>query len=248
MKQRPLILALDFANKAKALQFLQHFHEPLFVKVGMELFFQEGPSIIEVLKQDGHHIFLDLKLHDIPNTVKQTMKGLAKLGADLITIHAGGGRKMMEAAMEGIEAGMNSGNNNRPMVVAVTQLTSTSPEMLANELLIEKPLHKTVLHYAANAKKSGVDGVVCSVHEVQEIKKVCGESFFAVTPGIRLERDHVDDQVRVSTPKFAREQGSDAIVVGRTITKAKDPYQAYQEVKKEWEDMKNEKRDCKTFA
>ncbi|BBU39883.1 orotidine-5'-phosphate decarboxylase [Aeribacillus composti] len=234
MKNRPLILALDFDTREKALQFVQIFEEPLFVKVGMELFYQEGPSIIEELQRSGHQIFLDLKLHDIPNTVKQTMKGLAKLGVDLITIHAAGGRDMMEAAIEGLEAGAQSGNK-RPDVVAVTQLTSTSSEMLKNELLIEKPLLETVLHYAENAKKSGMSGVVCSVHEVSEIRKTCGPSFLTVTPGIRLAKDRAQDQVRIATPKFAKEQGASAIVVGRTITKAEDPIAAYNEVKKEWE-------------
>jgi len=232
--ERPLIVALDFEGKEKVQTFLSSFQEPLFVKVGMELYFKEGPSIIYFLKEKGHRIFLDLKLHDIPNTVRQAMKNLARLGVDIVNVHASGGMKMMEAALEGLEQGTPLGQN-RPKIIAVTQLTSTSESVLKEEILIETSLMETVLHYAKLAQKSGLDGVVCSTHEVERIREVCGESFLTITPGIRLANDHHNDQVRVATPRLAREKGSTGIVVGRSITKAKDPYEAYMIVKKDWE-------------
>lgn len=232
--ERPLIVALDFENKDKVQTFLSSFQEPLYVKVGMELYFQEGPAIISFLKEEGHRIFLDLKLHDIPNTVKQAMKGLARLGIDLVNVHAAGGMKMMEAALEGLEMGTPSGKK-RPHIIAVTQLTSISEHMLKEEILIETPLMETVLHYAKLAQTCGLDGVVCSTHEVERIRNVCGESFMTITPGIRLPNDQHNDQVRVASPRLAREKGATGIVIGRSITKAEDPVHAYMTVKKDWE-------------
>ncbi len=232
--ERPLIVALDFESKEKVQTFLCPFQEPLYVKVGMELFFGEGPSIISYLKEEGHRIFLDLKLHDIPNTVKQAMRRLARLEIDLVNVHAAGGINMMEAALEGLDMGTSSGRK-RPNIIAVTQLTSTSERMLKEEILIETPLLKTVLHYAKLAKESGLDGVVCSPNEVESIREACGESFMTITPGIRMQDDPHHDQVRVATPRLAREKGATGIVVGRSITKADDPVEAYMRVKKDWE-------------
>lgn len=231
---KPLIVALDFENRKKVESFLQQFNESLYVKVGMELYFQEGPQMIAYLKEKGHRIFLDLKLHDIPNTVKQAMKGLARLGVDMVNVHAQGGKKMMEAALEGLEAGV-MGNEQRPILIAVTQLTSTDESMLRNDLNIQSTVLDSVLHLAQSTKQSGLDGVVCSSHEVLRIREVCGEDFQTITPGIRLAGDNQNDQVRVATPKFAREMGATGIVVGRSITKAIDPYEAYVRVKQEWE-------------
>jgi orotidine-5'-phosphate decarboxylase len=230
----PLIVALDFSSIEEVKRFLQPFQgEPLFVKVGMELYYQEGPAIISYLKEQGHQIFLDLKLHDIPNTVKQAMKGLARLGVDLINVHAAGGVKMMEAALEGLEAGTEAGKE-RPLCIAVTQLTSTNEQMLHDELLIERSLEETVLHYASLAQKSGLDGVVCSAKEVPLIRERLGEAFLTVTPGIRFSADEKNDQVRVVTPYEAKQLGASAIVIGRSITKAADPYEAYKQLQREW--------------
>jgi orotidine-5'-phosphate decarboxylase len=231
----PLIVALDFPSIEEVKKFLQPFHdESMFVKVGMELYYQEGPAIIAFLKEQGHQIFLDLKLHDIPNTVKQAMKGLACLGVDLINVHAAGGVKMMEAALEGLEAGTETGKK-RPLCIAVTQLTSTNEQMLHDELLIERSMEETVLHYASLAKKSGLDGVVCSAKEVPLIRKRLGEEFLTVTPGIRFSADDKNDQVRVVTPFQAKQLGSSAIVVGRSITKAVNPHEAYKQLQREWQ-------------
>lgn len=237
MTQRSLIIALDFKNRFEVDEFLNHFDdEKLFVKVGMELFYQEGPEIISYIKQRGHDIFLDLKLHDIPNTVKQAMRGLAKLEVDLVNVHAAGGQKMMEAAIEGLIAGTPQGKQ-RPACIAVTQLTSTSQIMVQNELLIKEPLEDVVLHYAIMAKESGLDGVVCSSHEVEKLNHNLGSSFMTVTPGIRMTDDSTDDQTRIATPSQARILGSTAIVVGRSITNQHDPYKAYLKVKKAWEEI-----------
>ncbi|WP_121661347.1 orotidine-5'-phosphate decarboxylase [Metabacillus litoralis] len=234
--QRPLIIALDFKDQQEVHEFLQHFQqEQLFVKVGMELFYQEGPDIISYLKKLGHNIFLDLKLHDIPNTVKQAMRGLAKLDVDIVNVHAPGGKKMMEAAIEGLEAGTQEGKT-RPMCIAVTQLTSTSQDMIQEELLIKEDINDVVLHYAQMAKESGLDGVVCSTHEVEKLNEKFGTSFMTVTPGIRMKEDSTDDQTRIATPDQARCLGSTAIVVGRSITKQDNPYEAYLKVKKAWEE------------
>lgn len=234
---RPLIIALDFQDRQEVDHFLQQFeNETLYVKVGMELFYQEGPSIISHIKQLGHKIFLDLKLHDIPNTVKQAMRGLAKLEVDLVNVHAAGGKKMMQAAIEGLEAGTPEGKK-RPLCIAVTQLTSTSQTMVEEELLIKEDINDVVLHYAQMAKESGLEGVVCSTLEVERLHQKLGTSFMTVTPGIRMKDDSSDDQTRIATPDQARRLGSTAIVVGRSITKATNPYEAYVNVKKAWEEI-----------
>lgn len=233
--RKSLIIALDFPNKEEVFRFLQPFgKEKLFLKVGMELFYQEGPRIIHDLKEQDHQIFLDLKLHDIPNTVQQAMKGLANLGCDLVNVHAAGGREMMMAAVEGLEAGTRSGSK-RPACIAVTQLTSTSPEQMKTEQLISASLEESVLHYASLAKEAGLDGVVCSSHEVEKIQYELGKEFLTVTPGIRLRADDSGDQKRVATPEKARKAGVSAIVVGRGITKAAEPYESYLAYKKAWE-------------
>jgi orotidine-5'-phosphate decarboxylase len=230
----PFIVALDFSSMEEVKTFLQPFqNETLFVKVGMELYYQEGPAMIAYLKEQGHQIFLDLKLHDIPNTVKQAMKGLSRLGVDLVNVHAAGGTKMMEAALEGLEAGTEAGKQ-RPYCIAVTQLTSTSEQMLHEELLIERSMEETVLHYASLTHQSGLDGVVCSAKEVPLIRKRLGSSFLTVTPGIRFATDEKNDQVRVVTPYEAKKLGASAIVVGRSITKAANPCAAYQQLQREW--------------
>ncbi|MBD1379964.1 orotidine-5'-phosphate decarboxylase [Bacillus sp. IB182487] len=235
---KELIIALDFSSKEEVHHFLQPFKgKSLFVKVGMELFYQEGPEIIHYLKNEGHRIFLDLKLHDIPHTVCQAMKGLAKLNVDLVNVHAAGGKRMMEAAIEGLEAGTQSGFS-RPSCIGVTQLTSTSSSMLKEELLIERDLDETVFHYGKLAFESGLDGVVCSVHEVKTIHEKISPSFLTVTPGIRLNEDRADDQVRVATPGYARSTGTSAIVVGRSITRAAEPFNAYLKVNDEWKGLK----------
>ncbi|MBW9217087.1 orotidine-5'-phosphate decarboxylase [Anoxybacillus sp. ST70] len=232
---KPFIVALDFASKEEVRPFLQPFSDTsLFLKVGMELYFQEGPAIIDELKQKGHHIFLDLKLHDIPHTVKKAMKGLAKLGVDLVNVHASGGSAMMRAAIEGLEEGTPHGMS-RPRCIAVTQLTSTSEQVLRDELLIDRPMKETVVHYASLAYRSGLDGVVCSAQEVPLLRASFGTSFITVTPGIRFAGDKTDDQVRVVTPYEAKQLGTNYIVIGRSITKASDPYAAYERLKREWD-------------
>lgn len=223
------IIALDFPSLAEVEQFLSLFqNKPLHVKVGMQLFYKEGPKIIEKLKAGGHWVFLDLKLHDIPNTVKAAMKSLASLEVDMVNVHASGGVKMMEAALEGLKTG-----NARPLCIAVTQLTSTSEAMLKTELLIQEKLEQTVLHYARLAKQAGLDGVVCSALEVPLIKKEM-PNFLTVTPGIRLAGDDAHDQTRIVTPQKAKQLGSDYIVVGRSITKSEHPLAAYERVVAEW--------------
>lgn len=233
MNNKPII-ALDFPGEQEVFQFLNHFDESLFVKIGMELFYQEGPAIVQKVKEQGHDIFLDLKLHDIPNTVKSAMKGLARLGVDLVNVHAAGGRNMMEAALEGLEAGTQNGV--RPSLIAVTQLTSTTEEQMQQEQKINLSLLDAVLNYAQLTKNAGLDGVVCSVHEAKAIADVCGNEFLRVTPGIRLAGGEVHDQKRIATPDGARKDGSSLIVVGRAITAAKDPVAAYQLVCQLWEE------------
>lgn len=232
MSNKPMI-ALDFPTEEKVFNFLSKFHEPLFVKVGLELYLQEGPSIIRKIKEQGHEIFLDLKLHDIPNTVKSAMRGLAKLGVDVVNVHAAGGSIMMKAALEGLQEGTPTGKQ-RPALIAVTQLTSTSEEQMQKEQRIATTLEESVLNYAKLAKHSGLDGVVCSVLEANAIEQVCGKEFLKVTPGIRLEGGASHDQKRVATPAFAKENGSTHIVVGRAITQAADVVEAYHTVKALW--------------
>ncbi|WP_017727239.1 orotidine-5'-phosphate decarboxylase [Halalkalibacterium ligniniphilum] len=233
--ERPLIIALDVENKKEAINLLEGLpNESLALKVGMELFYKEGPGIIEAIKERGHWIFLDLKLHDIPNTVKRAMKQLAELGVDLVNVHVAGGHAMMTAAREGLEAGKPAGVAS-PLLIGVTQLTSTDETMLHHELLIEKPLQTVVESYAKLAQSAGLNGVVCSAQEVPLIHEICGKGFLTVTPGIRQVQDDLGDQVRVVTPEKARTLGSWGIVVGRSITAAKDPFAAYQAIQKAWE-------------
>lgn len=227
------IIALDLSSKVEVIEFLEEFNEKLFVKVGMELYYQEGPAIIETIKEMGHDIFLDLKLHDIPNTVKSAMKGLAKLGVDLVNVHAAGGSHMMQAAMEGLIEGTPAGQE-RPALIAVTQLTSTTEEQMQKEQNILTSLDASVINYAVLAKEAGLDGVVCSVLEAKGIEEACGKIFFKVTPGIRLAGGESHDQKRVATPDFAKSEGSTQIVVGRAITKAENPVEAYHTVQQLW--------------
>ncbi len=222
---KDVIIACDFAGKKEVLDFLDKFtgRKP-FVKIGMELFYAEGPEIVREIKARGHKIFLDLKLHDIPNTVKKAMSVLSRLDVDMCNLHAGGTVAMMEAAIEGL----TRPDGTRPMLIAVTQLTSTSQERMENDLLISKPLDEVVMHYALNAKKAGLDGVVCSPLESGKVHAQCGDDFVTVTPGVRFAGGDIGDQVRVTTPAQAKEIGSDYIVVGRPITAAEDPVAAYE--------------------
>lgn len=222
---RDVIIACDFANKQQTMDFLDKFQEEKpFVKIGMELFYAEGPEIVREIKQRGHKIFLDLKLHDIPNTVKKAMKVLSALDVDMCNLHAGGGVPMMQWALEGL----TREDGSRPLLIAVTQLTSTSQEIMERDLLIEKPLADVVEHYAKNAQSAGLDGVVCSPLEAGGIKKACGDNFVTVTPGVRFADGDIGDQVRVTTPEKAKQLGSDYIVVGRPITQAEDPVAVYR--------------------
>ncbi|MGI5935524.1 MAG: orotidine-5'-phosphate decarboxylase [Oscillospiraceae bacterium] len=221
---KDVIIALDFPTEVQALAFLEKFG-PLrpYVKVGMELYFA-SPRVVNILRNRGHRIFLDLKLHDTPNTVGRAMAQISRMGVDMVNLHAAGGREMMEAALEGL----TRPDGSRPLLVAVTQLTSTGPEMLERELLISRPMEETVLHYAKNAAEAGLDGVVCSALEARRIKEACGERFITVTPGIRFDGAAGDDQKRVAAPGAARKMGSDYIVVGRPITGSNDPLAAYE--------------------
>ncbi len=222
---RDVIIACDFPSKADVMKFLDLFtEEKPFVKIGMELFYAEGPSIVREIKERGHKIFLDLKLHDIPNTVKSAMAVLRDLDVDITNLHASGTVAMMEAAIEGL----TRPDGTRPLLIAVTQLTSTSEERMREDLLINAPIEDVVAHYARNAKKAGLDGVVCSPLEAATVHANCGEEFITVTPGVRFADGDVGDQSRVTTPAKAREIGSDYIVVGRPITKAADPVAAYR--------------------
>lgn len=234
MNNKPII-ALDFPGEKEVFNFLNQFNEPLFVKIGMELYMQEGPSIVHKVKEQGHDIFLDLKLHDIPNTVKSAMKGLARLGVDLVNVHAAGGQAMMEGALEGLEAGTPAGKE-RAALIAVTQLTSTTEQQMQEQQKIALSLQQSVLHYAQLTKQAGLNGVVCSVHEARAIRDACGEDFLRVTPGIRMAGGEAHDQKRIATPDGARKDGSSLIVVGRAITGAADPVVAYQEVCVLWEE------------
>ena len=229
MTDSRICIALDFQNKAEVKEFLEKFNdEKLYVKVGMELFYGEGIEIIKMIKEMGHNIFLDLKLHDIPNTVKSAMKQLAKLEVDMVNVHASGSIAMMKAAIEGLEAGKTG--DKRHLCIAVTCLTSLDQEVLDNELLINDTLENVVLKWATNAKEAGLDGVVCSPLESKVIHDNLGMEFITVTPGIRLADDSVNDQKRVTTPAMARELTSSYIVVGRTITGSADPYATYKKV------------------
>lgn len=230
---KDVIIACDFSSKEATLAFLDKFSgKKPYVKIGMELFYAEGPAIVREIKARGHQIFLDLKLHDIPNTVKKAMAVLSGLDVDMVNLHAAGTRAMMEAALEGV----TRPDGTRPLVIAVTQLTSTSQERMQEELLIAAPMDETVIHYAANAAKAGLDGVVCSPMEAGKVHQVCGKQFLTVTPGIRFADGDKGDQVRVTTPAQAKEIGSDYIVVGRPITAAADPVAAYERCIKEFVD------------
>ena len=228
---KDVIIACDFPSGGETLAFLEQFEtERPFVKIGMELFYGAGPDIVRAIHDRGHPIFLDLKLCDIPNTVKSAMRVLRDLGADMVNLHAFGTRAMMEAAVEGL----TRPDGTRALLIAVTQLTSTSEERMQRELLIDRPLAETVLHYAENAKLSGLDGVVCSPLEAGLVHERCGEAFLTVTPGVRFSDSAVGDQVRVTTPARAAELGSDYIVVGRPITRAEDPVAAYRRCVREF--------------
>ncbi len=222
---KDVIIACDFSSKEEVMNFLDKFQEEKpFLKIGMELFYAEGPEIVKEIKKRGHKIFLDLKLHDIPNTVKKSMAVLSRLDVDMCNLHAGGTIPMMEAAIEGL----TREDGTRPILIAVTQLTSTSQENMTRDLLIDTPIDEVVMHYAKNAKQAGLDGVVCSPLEAGKVHDVCGENFITVTPGVRFADGEVGDQVRVTTPAKAKELGSDYIVVGRPITAATDPVAAYR--------------------
>lgn len=228
---KDVIVACDFSSAKKTLEFLDLFKERKpFVKIGMELFYAEGPSIVKEIKNRGHKIFLDLKLHDIPNTVKKAMAVLSELDVDICNLHAGGTVAMMQAALEGL----TREDGSRPLLIAVTQLTSTSQESMESDLLIDKPIDEVVMHYAENAKKAGLDGVVCSPLEAGKVHSACGNDFLTVTPGVRFADGEKGDQKRVTTPTEAREIGSDYIVVGRPITAAADPVAAYERCVKEF--------------
>ena len=222
------IVALDFSSKEEVMNFLAKFDEPVYVKIGMELTYACGLDIVKEVKAAGHKVFLDLKLHDIPNTVKGGMKNLARLGVDIVNCHCGG-IEMRKAAKQGILEGTPEGQQPAKLI-GVTVLTSTSQEAMNEELGIPGEVIDTVVHYAKNAKEAGLDGVVCSVHEAKAIHEACGDDFLTVTPGIRLANNSVDDQKRVATPEYAKQQGCDMIVVGRSITKAENPYETYQAI------------------
>lgn len=222
---RDVIVACDFSSKKEVIDFLSKFSEEKpYVKIGMELFYAEGPDIVREIKKMGHKIFLDLKLHDIPNTVKKSMNVLSNLDVDMCNLHAAGTKAMMEAALEGL----TRPDGTRPLLIAVTQLTSTSEERMREDLLIDKPIDEVVMHYAKNAKDSGLDGIVCSPLEAGKVHELCGAQFITVTPGVRFADGDIGDQVRVTTPAKAKEIGSDYIVVGRPITAAEDPVAAYR--------------------
>ena len=230
---KDVIIACDFASKEECLTFLDKFTgKKPFVKIGMELFYAEGPDIVRELKNAGHKIFLDLKLHDIPNTVKKSMNVLSRLDVDMTNLHAAGTVSMMEAAIEGL----TREDGTRPLLIAVTQLTSTDQERMENDLLIKEPIDKVVMHYASNAAKAGLDGVVCSPLEAGKVHETCGKGFLTVTPGVRFADGDIGDQKRVMTPAEAKRIGSDYIVVGRPITAAADPVAAYERCVEEFVD------------
>ena len=228
---KDVIIACDFSSKQEVMSFLDKFHgKKPFVKIGMELFYAEGPSIVKEIKARGHKIFLDLKLCDIPNTVKKSMSVLSGLDVDMTNLHAFGTKAMMEAAIEGL----TRPDGTRPILIAVTQLTSTSEERMKADQLINEPLDKVVMHYAKCASECGLDGVVCSPLEAGKVKETCGKDFVTVTPGVRFADGDVGDQVRITTPEKAKEIGSDYIVVGRPVTQAEDPVAAYERCVREF--------------
>jgi orotidine-5'-phosphate decarboxylase len=229
--ERDVIIACDFSSAEETFKFLDKFEgKKPFVKIGMELYYAEGPSIVREIKARGHKIFLDLKLHDIPNTVKKAMAVLSRLDVDMCNLHAAGTVNMMKAALEGL----TRPDGTRPLLIAVTQLTSTSEETMKSDLLIDRPLDEVVMHYASCAKEAGLDGIVCSPREAGKVHERCGNDFVTVTPGVRFADGDVGDQVRVMTPAEARKIGSDFIVVGRPITAAADPAAAYERCVKEF--------------
>lgn len=230
---KDVIIACDFQSREQTLEFLEKFQdEKPFVKIGMELYYAEGPDIVREIKKRGHKIFLDLKLHDIPNTVKKTMAVLSKLDVDICNLHAAGTSEMMKAAMDGL----TRADGTRPLLIAVTQLTSTSQEAMQKELLINEPIDKVVMHYALNAKQAGLDGVVCSPLEAKIVHENAGSDFLTVTPGVRFADSQVGDQKRIMTPAQAKIAGSDYIVVGRPITASDDPVAAYRRCVKDFID------------
>ena len=229
--ERDVIIACDFSSAEETFKFLDKFEgKKPFVKIGMELYYAEGPSIVREIKARGHKIFLDLKLHDIPNTVKKAMAVLSRLDVDMCNLHAAGTVNMMKAALEGL----TRPDGTRPLLIAVTQLTSTSEETMKSDLLIDRPLDEVVMHYAACAKEAGLDGIVCSPREAGKVHERCGNDFVTVTPGVRFADGDVGDQVRVMTPAEAKKIGSDYIVVGRPITAAEDPVAAYERCMREF--------------
>lgn len=231
MSKRDVIIACDFDSAETTLAFLDKFTDcKPFVKIGMELYYAAGPAIVKEIKARGHKIFLDLKLHDIPNTVKKSMAVLSKMDVDMCNLHAAGTIEMMKAALEGL----TREDGSRPLLIAVTQLTSTSEERMQRDLLINATINETIVHYAKNAQQAGLDGVVCSPLEAGMVKQACGDGFVTVTPGVRFADGEVGDQVRVTTPERAREIGTDYIVVGRPITQAEDPVAAYKRCVKEF--------------
>ncbi len=230
---KDVIIACDFSSAADVFKFLDKFEgKKPFVKIGMELFYAEGPEIVKEIKKRGHKIFLDLKLHDIPNTVKKSMAVLSRLDVDMTNLHASGTKNMMKAAIEGL----TREDGSRPILIAVTQLTSTDQQSMTDDLLINEPIDKVVMHYAENAKDSGLDGVVCSPLEAEKVHNLCGKDFVTVTPGVRFADGDIGDQKRVMTPAQAKEIGSDYIVVGRPITAAEDPVAAYMRCVEEFVD------------
>ena len=231
---KDVIIACDFSSKDDVMRFLRKFsRRKPFVKIGMELFYSEGPGIVREIKERGHRIFLDLKLHDIPNTVKKTMSVLSSIGADICNLHAAGGSEMMKAAVEGL----TREDGTRPLLIAVTQLTSTDQKTLENELLIDRRMEDVVLSYALNAKNSGLDGIVCSPWETAIVHRTLGRDFLTVTPGIRFGTSSSGDQKRIMTPSMARSEGSDYIVVGRPITASEDPVGSYMKCCEEFIDV-----------
>ena len=230
---KDVIIACDFSSAADVFKFLDKFEgKKPFVKIGMELFYAEGPEIVKEIKKRGHKIFLDLKLHDIPNTVKKSMAVLSRLDVDMTNLHAAGTKNMMKAAIEGL----TREDGSRPILIAVTQLTSTDQESMTNDLLINEPIDKVVMHYAKNAEDAGLDGVVCSPLEAEKVHNLCGKDFVTVTPGVRFADGDIGDQKRVMTPAQAKEIGSDYIVVGRPITAAEDPVAAHMRCVEEFVD------------